>query len=116
MYPGFTTYSLDLREKALEYLDTVRNRQKIVKSFNISLRTLDRWIHRRSENCLPAKQRKSSPSKIDDQELRLFVREHPDAYLRETGGKFVTILQSGFYTGKRLNTSLKKDLLLRGKR
>jgi transposase len=61
------TYSLDLRKKALEYLDTVGSRQKVVEAFNISLRTLERWIRRRVENCLPPKQRKSSPSKIDDQ-------------------------------------------------
>jgi transposase len=77
---------------------------------------LERWIRRRGENCLPAKQRKSSPSKIDDQQLPLFVREHPDAYVREIAGKFGTILQAGFYACKRLKISLKKDLLIRGER
>ena len=102
------SYSLDLRKKALEYLDTVGNRQKVVEAFNISLQVLERWIRRRGENCLPAKQRKSSPSKINDQQLRLFVREHPDAYLREIAEKFGITLQAGFYACKRLKISLKK--------
>ena len=107
------SYSLDLRKKALEYLDTVGNRQKVVEAFNISLQVLERWIRRRGENCLPAKQRKSSPSKINDQQLRLFVREHPDAYLREIAEKFGITLQAEFYVCKRLKISLKKDPLLR---
>jgi transposase len=90
------TYSLNLRKKALEYLDIVGNRQKVVEAFNISLRTLERRIRIRRENSLPAKQRKSSPSKIDEQQLLLFVREHPDAYLREIAEKFGTTLQAGF--------------------
>ena len=62
---------------------------------------------------MPAKQRKSSSRKIDDQELRLFVREHPDAYLREIAEQFGTTLEAEFYGCKRLKISLKKDPLLR---
>jgi hypothetical protein len=47
---------------------------------------------------------------------RLFVREHPDAYLREIAEKFGTTLQAGFYACKRLKISIKKDSLLRGER
>jgi len=43
--------------------------------------------------------------------LRLFVREHPDAYLREIAEKFGTTLQAGFYACKRLKISLKKRAL-----
>ena len=89
--------ALDLRRKALEYLDTVGNRKKLVEAVNIFLRTLERWIRRRGGNCLPAKQRKSSPSKVDDRQLRLFVREHPDAYLREITEKFETTLKNPYY-------------------
>lgn len=102
------TYSLDLREKALKYLETVGNRQKVVEAFNITLRTLERWIRRKRDNCLAPKQRISSPSKIDDQELRLFIEEHPDAYLREIAKHFGTTLQAVFYACKRLKISLKK--------
>jgi predicted transcriptional regulator len=65
---------------------------------------------------LSAKQTKSSSSKIDDQQLLLFVREHPGAYLREIAEKFGTTLQAGFYVCKRLKICLKKDPLVRGER
>jgi len=102
------TYSLDLREKALKYLDKVGNRQQVVEAFNITLRTLERWIRRKRDNCLSPKQRRSSPSKIDDQKLRLFVQKHSDAYLREIAKEFGTTLQAVFYACKRLKISLKK--------
>ena len=102
------TYSLDLRERALKYLDKVGNRKLVVEAFAITLRTLERWIRRKRENCLAPKQRKSSPSKIDDQKLRLFIQEHPDAYLREIAKSFGTTLQAVFYACKRLKISLKK--------
>lgn len=102
------TYSLDLREKALKYLDKVGNRQQVIEAFNITLRTLERWIRRKRDNCLPPKQRRSSPSKIDNQKLQLFIQEHPDAYLREIAKQFGTTLQAAFYACKRLKISLKK--------
>ena len=102
------TYSLDLRKKALDYLDKVGNRQKVTEAFTISLRTLERWIRRKRENCLSPKQRRPSPSKIDDQKLRLFIQKHPDAYLREIAKQFGATLQAVFYACKRLKISLKK--------
>ena len=108
MHNRWMTYSLDLRKKALKYLDKVGNRQQVVEAFNISLRTLERWIRRKRENSLPPAQRKSSPSKIDDQKLRLFIQENPDAYLREIAQLFGTTLQAAFYACKRLKISLKK--------
>ena len=110
---GFMTYLLHLRKKALKYLDTVGNRQKVVEAFNASLRTLERWICRRHQNYSPGKQRKSSPSKIDDPQLRLFIPKHRDAYLREIAEKIGTTLQVGFYACKRLKISLKKTRIHR---
>ena len=104
----YMTYSLDLREKALKYLDKVGNRQQVVEAFNLTLRTLERWMRRKRDNCLPPKQRRSSPRKIDNQKLQWFIQEHPDAYLREIAKHFGTTLQAVFYACKRLKISLKK--------
>jgi predicted transcriptional regulator len=38
----------------------------------------------------------------------LFIREDPDAYLREIAEKFGTTLQAAFYAYKRLKISLEK--------
>lgn len=102
------TYSLDLRTQALKYLDKIGDRKKVAETFGITLRTLANWIRRKRENCLAPKPRRCSPSLIDSEKLQSFVREHPDAYLREIAEEFGTTLQAVFYACKRLKISLKK--------
>ena len=72
------------------------------------MRTLERWIRRRKDNCLPPKKRRSSPSKIDDEKLYSFIQKYPDAYLREIAEEFGVTLQAIFYACKRLKLSVKK--------
>jgi len=102
------TYSLDLRKKALKYLDKVGNRKNVAEAFGITLRTLSNWIRRRQKNCLAPKARRHSPSLIDSAKLRSFIQENPDAYLREIAAEFAVTLQAVFYACKRMKISLKK--------
>lgn len=102
------TYSLDLRKKALKYLDKTGDRKKVVEAFGITLRTLVNWIRREREGLLSPKPRRSAPSLIDTQKLRDFVQRHPDAYLREIAEEFGSTAQGIFYACRRLKISLKK--------
>jgi len=108
LYHDRMTYSLDLRKKALKYLDKIGDRKDVAETFGITLRTLANWIRRKRDNCLAPKQRRCAPSLIDSQQLQSFIQEHPDAYLREIANKFGTTLQAVFYACKRLKISLKK--------
>ena len=102
------TYSLELRKKALRYLDKIGDRKKVAETFGITLRTLANWLRRNREACLAPKPRRSSPTLIDNQKLRFFIQEHPDAYLREIAEEFGCTIQAVFYACKRLKISLKK--------
>ena len=102
------TYSLELRKKALRYLDKMGDRKKVAEAFGITLRTLANWLRRNREACLAPKPRRSSPTLIDNQKLRFFIQEHPDAYLREIAEEFGCTIQAVFYACKRLKISLKK--------
>lgn len=102
------TYSLDLRKKALKYLDKTGDRKKVVEAFGITLRTLVNWIRREREGYLSPKPRRSAPSLIDTQKLQEFVRKYPDAYLREIAEEFGSTPQAIFYACRRLKISLKK--------
>lgn len=102
------TYSLDLRKRALKYLEETSDRKKVVEAFGITLRTLVNWIRREREGLLPPKPRKSAPSLIDSQKLRAFIEKHPDAYLREIAEEFGSTPQGIFYACRRLKISLKK--------
>ena len=53
MYNVWMTYSLDLRKKALKYLDKTGDRKKAIEAFGITLRTLVNWIKREKDSCLP---------------------------------------------------------------
>ena len=102
------TYSLDLRKKALAYIENGGEQKAASKIFGVTTRTLSNWALRKKEQNLAPKARCSSPSKIDNDRLQKFIQEHPDAYLREIAEQFGTTLQAIFYACKRLKITLKK--------
>lgn len=104
-------YSLDLRKKALNYLEKGGTRKEAAKIFGLTTRTLTNWIRRKKEQNLPPKARCLSPSKIDSDRLRQYVKDNPDAYLREIAEEFGSTLQAIFYACRRLKISLKKRSL-----
>lgn len=102
------TYSLDLRTKALEYLEKGGTEEEAAEIFGVTKRTLSNWKRRKKEHNLAPKPRRPSPSKINSDHLRKYIQEHPDAYLREIAMEFESTLQAIFYACKRLKISLKK--------
>lgn len=108
MYHGFMTYSLDLRKKALEYLEKGGTEEAAAAIFGVTTRTLSNWKRRKRDQNLAPKARCLGPSKIDSDRLRQYVKDHPDAYLREIAQEFGSTLQAIFYACKRLKISLKK--------
>lgn len=106
------TYSYDLRKKALDYIEKGGSRQLASEIFGVTTRTIQNWIHRQKLGILPAKIRRSSPSKIDNDKLRKYIEEHPDHYLREIAKAFGSTLQAVFYACKRLKITLKKRHLI----
>ena len=82
--------------------------RQTAEAFGITLRTLANYLRRNREACLAPKPRRSSPTLIDNQKLRFFIQEHPDAYLREIAEDFGCTIQAVFYACKSLKISLKK--------
>ncbi len=106
------TYSHDLRKQALQYIENGGTKQSASAIFGVTTRSLDNWIHRKKLGVLPAKPRRSSPSKIDNNKLKKYIEEHPDKYLREIAKEFGSTLQAIFYACKRLKITLKKRHLI----
>jgi transposase len=102
------TYSYDLREKALSYIENGGTKKSASKIFGVTIRTLDNWIVRNKKGVLAPKRRRSSPSKINSDQLRQYIQEHPDAYLKEIAKQFGSTLQAVFYACRRLKITLKK--------
>ncbi|WP_238578493.1 IS630 transposase-related protein, partial [Neochlamydia sp. TUME1] len=51
--------------------------------FGVTVRTLTNWIKRKKQGDLAPKKRRPSPSKIDSEKLKLYIKQTSDAYLRE---------------------------------
>ena len=74
------TYSLDLREAVISYINNGGSKIEAMRIFNISRATLYRWSGMDDLRPKPSGLRHR---KIDKTTLKKHVEEHPDMYLRE---------------------------------
>lgn len=102
------TYSLDLRKKAIEYVESGGSQTNAANIFGVSSRTIWNWIQRKQQGKLEPKKYETSPRKIDDEQLKQFIKKYPDAYLREIAEVFDVDPSAVFYAFKRLKITLKK--------
>ena len=101
-------YSIELRQRALNYIANGGSRSEASKIFGVTIPTLANWLSRQKQQDLAPKMRGSRPSKIDNEKLKKYIEDHPDSYLREIAEVFSSTLQAVFYACKRLNITLKK--------
>lgn len=101
-------YSIDLRQRALNYIANGGSRLEASKIFGVTIPTLANWLSRQKQQDLAPKMNGSKPSKIDNEKLKKYIELYPDRYLREIAAEFNTTLQAVFYACKRLNITLKK--------
>ena len=83
------SYSVDLREKVIEYLKSGYTQREARDTFGISLSAINRWhVLYITTGDLSDKKPGRTPKKLPPDELRAYVSEHPDAYLQEIGDAF----------------------------
>ena len=104
------SYSLDLRERVLNYLEKNNNRKAASLLFQVGVATIYRWISRKKEkgNVQPLC-RPYAYKKINDQKLVEYVKAHPDHFLSEIAQHFSLTPQAIFYALKRLKITRKKS-------
>lgn len=88
-YNGAMSYSIDLREKVIEYLGDGHTQREARDTFHISLSAVNRWkqLYQKTGN-LEDKKACHKFKKLNPTELKAYVQEHPDAYLTEIGDAF----------------------------
>ena len=106
------TYSLDMRELAVEQVRGGKTRAEVCAFFKIDRKTLYHWLRADDLRPKPHGQRKR---KIDKLALAADVREYPDAYLRERAARFGVHISSIEYALKQLNIAKKNDAVCGGK-
>lgn len=103
-------YSVDLRERVLQYLEKNKDKKTASLLFQVGIATIYRWIFRKKEkgNIDPT-HRPYVYKKIDDQKLIEYIQKHPDHFLSEIGEHFNLTPQAIFYALKRLKITRKKS-------
>lgn len=104
------SYSTDLRERVLQYLEKNKNREDASRLFQVGTATIYRWLARKKEkgNVEPLR-RPYAYKKIDDQKLIDYMEKNPDHFLSEIGKHFNITPQAVFYALKRLKITRKKS-------
>jgi len=108
-------YDIKYRRRAIDHLaegNTVRATSVI---FQVSTSTLERWKSQLKETGgLAPKKRREAWRKIDPAKLKDYIKQHPDAYLKEIAKEFgcsdVAILKAF----RRLKITRKKNYLVQG--
>jgi len=81
--------SEDLRKKVVDYLGEGHTQESTQKVFKIGLTTIKRWKKQYEETgSLKDKPLNRTFRKLGPEKLSAYVKEHPDAYLREIGEVF----------------------------
>lgn len=104
-------YSVDLRERVLEYLESNNDKKIASQLFRVGIATIYRWVRQRSEKGhLQPHRREYVYRKLDYKCLAQYVTDHPDHFLSEIAEHFSVTEQAIFYALKKLKITRKKRI------
>lgn len=111
------SYSVDLRKRVLDFIESGGSKVEASHLFKVSLKSVFNWVRqKRREGNLEVKIRALGGYKINEDQLRAYVEQHPDHYLREIASA-LGFSTSGIKSAlKRLKISYKKNSTLQRKR
>jgi transposase len=102
-------YSIDLRKRVLQYLETNNNKMQTSQLFQVGIATIYRWVARKKKSgAIEPLKKKNTYQKIDNQKLISYVEQNPDHFLSEIAKNFGLTLQAIFYALRRLKITRKK--------
>ncbi|MDO5650782.1 MAG: IS630 transposase-related protein [Moraxella sp.] len=82
-------HSIEIRQKAMDYLARCNSVTKVATAFGISRNTLYQWIKiQEATGSLAHSSGGYRNSKIDKEQLKAYIEQHPDAYLYEIAQRF----------------------------
>ena len=108
------TYSLDLRQKVINYIESGGKIAKAAKVFGIGRASIYRWLERKN---LEATKVKYRYRKLDSKELEKYIKANPEVKLKLIAEKFEvsttaiwTALKKMKITRKKKNFVTKKEV------
>jgi transposase len=100
------SYSLDLRERVVNYVRNGGSPTEAARLFLVGRATLYRWLGAPDLLPKPAKERKR---KLDKGALAAHVRDFPDALLRDRAAHFGVAINAIWVALKKLGITKKND-------
>lgn len=105
------SYPKDLRGRAINYVEQGGSIKEACRIFDMSRSPFQRWCSIKAKTgTLAPKSRIKSPYKIDNELLKAYINEHPDAYLNEIASHFKVTAPCISIALKRLKITRKKSL------
>ena len=102
-------YSEDLRVKVVEFLKKGHTIKETAETFGVSMKSVSIWKKMDKEGKrLVFEFVPRSPHRINHEKLLAYVKEHPDAYLREIAAHFSVGLTTIWNALHRLGVKYKK--------
>lgn len=105
-------YSLDLRKKVIEFVESGYSVSQTAKTFKIGKATIYRWLDRPNLAPIRVTTRKR---KIDMRSLEQDVERDPDTPLKERAKRFGVTPAALCYRFKKMKITRKKTVTLSGK-
>ena len=103
-------YSIKFREEVMKYIDKGHTDQKAHEVFGIGTTTIKEWKKQQKETGQQSiKTRKRNPKKLNPVQLKAYVSENPDSYLREIAVVFDCNESAVRKAFKRLGITRKKN-------
>ena len=99
-------YSVDLRERVVDYVRRGGGRTEAARIFKVSRMTIHRWLGMDDLTPKPARERRR---KLDKAALARHVLEHPEALLRERAEAFGMSINAIWVALKKLRITKKND-------
>ena len=107
-------YSVDLRERAVEYVLDGGDRDEACRIFKVAYRTLSNWLRQyKKTGTLAPKPKGSRPWKLDHAAIIEHVRNNNDSTLHEIAQHFGTVVSAIDHVLRKFNITRKKNDALR---
>jgi len=113
-----TAYSIDLRERVIEYVESGGRKSDAARLFQVGRDTVYRWLRlkKATGQCRPKPMGGKRFEKVSEADLIEAVKLSPDRTLEEYARCFQVTAPAIFSRFKRLNITRKKNRTVQGKK
>jgi transposase len=109
------SYDEKFRQRAMEYWDEGHSKRETAEVFKVGTTTLQKWKKQLTETGgMKVKKRRETWRKLEPSRLEEYVKQHPDAYLKEIAEAFGCSDVAVLMALRRLKITRKKNDSIQG--